>query len=598
VTGAETAVQAEARAVALAPAAPPAAIAPTDQVALLRLARSLVAHRLGVPLDGKIPAMSTELLRRTDRVFVTLWVDGRMRGCHGASDGAFHQNLLKATRKTLDAGAATPLSRGDYERLRIEVDVLGAPAPFRACTPEEVDEAVEPGIHGLVAESAGKRALFRSSVAITHNLRSDELVRRLCEKGGLPAEGFARGEVELSRFRSIAFIEAPGAGHGAQELFRGNRVIGPGDWSRERITTAICAGAEYIARAQRADGGFVYEYDPATNQYAQDDNLVRQLATVWLVAQLSRRDDTVRSRETLGRALPYVLERRRRLPGPGGLFAVCDDGGEAWLGSIAFALLALVAADAPELRRAAEDLADTILSLQRADGGFDTELPAATQAKHENFFPGEAMLALMHLHARYPQPRYVTALQRALPYYRAHFRRQPSTAFVAWQMAAYANLFRFTGDRDHADFVFELADFIVPQQHVGPNVPYSDYVGGYRARRAPGVPSATFNEGVLEAYDIAKRVDDRERAAWYQRAGLLAALFTLRLQFTGANTYYLEHADRALGAFRASLVDSALRIDHTQHALNSLLKAERLLFPAVSAASRRGTAEPERAASA
>jgi len=529
-------------------------------------------------------------------VFVRLWVAGGLRGGRSDTCGAFHQNLLKATRKTLEAGTATPLSRGDYERLRIEVDVLAPPSPFRGRTPQDVDEAVEPGIHGLIAESAGKRALFRSSVAITQNLRSDELIRRLCAKGGLPADEFARGEMTLSRFRSIAFIEAAGVGQGVQELLRANRVIGPADWSREGITTALRAGAEYIASAQRADGGFVYEYDPARNQYARDDNLVRQLATVWLVAQLSRRDDTARSRETLRRALPYVLERTRRLSGPDGPLAVCD-GGDAWLGSIAFALLALVTVDDPEHRRTAEDLADTILSLQRADGGFDTELPAATRARHEDFFPGEAMLALMHLHARYPQPRYVAALQRALPYYRAHFRRQPSTAFVAWQMAAYSNLFRATGDRDHADFVFELADFIVPQQHVGPDVPYPDYVGGYRARRAPGVPSATYNEGVLEAYDIARRVDDRERAARYYRAGLLAALFTLRLQFTGANTYYLEHADRALGAFRASLVDSALRIDHTQHALNSLLKAERLLFPVVGGASRRATAEPAHSAS-
>ena len=52
----------------------------------------------------------------------------------------------------------------------------------------------------------------------------------------------------------------------------------------------------------------------------------------------------------------------------------------------------------------------------------------------------------------------------------------------------------------------------------------------------------------------------------------------LRLQFTEENTYYVEHPDRVLGAFRASLADSTLRIDHTQHALSSLLKAERYLL--------------------
>jgi hypothetical protein len=92
------------------------------------------------------------------------------------------------------------------------------------------------------------------------------------------------------------------------------------------------------------------------------------------------------------------------------------------------------------------------------------------------------------------------------------------------------------------------------------------------------VSSATYNEGVLEAYDLARQTGDRERAARYQRAALLGALFTLRLQFTRENAYYIAHADRVLGAFRASLADSTLRIDHTQHALNSLLKAERYFF--------------------
>jgi hypothetical protein len=145
-------------------------------------------------------------------------------------------------------------------------------------------------------------------------------------------------------------------------------------------------------------------------------------------------------------------------------------------------------------------------------------------------------------------------------------------------MAAYAHLFRLTRDRQYADFVFELADAILSIQYVGPAVPYPDYAGGYRSHRVPGVSSATYNEGVLEAYDLARHTGDRERAARYQRAALLGALFTLRLQFIRENAYYIAHADRVLGAFRASLADSTLRIDHTQHALNSLLKAERYFF--------------------
>jgi AmmeMemoRadiSam system protein A len=556
--------------------APPPAVAPVDQLALLRLARSAVARQLGVPPGGTIPRMSPSLLQRTETVFVTLWVDGAMRGCRGADGRVLCQNTLEAARRTLEDDRVAPLHRDELDRLRIEIDVLGAPARVPASTPEEAQTLIEPGIHGVLAEKDGRRAIFRSSVAITRNWRVEELMRRLCEKGGWAPEAYRDGEVELSRFRSTAFIESA-HGDGVHELVRGHRPIVATDWSRDRVTRAIRDGADYLARAQRPDGGFAYEYDPARGTYSSSDHVVRQLATMWLVAQLSRRGDTARCRDVLARALPYIRSRLHRLP-PRDLLVVSDKIDGAPLGGTAFALLTLVAAEDDALRDEARDLADAILSLQRPDGGFHTEFPGATRADLEDFYPGEAMLALMLLHARYPDPRYPESLRHALPYYRAHFRRQPSSAFVAWQMAAYAHLYRVTGEREYADFVFELADAIVPHQYVGAAVPYPDYVGGYRGGIGPGVPSATYNEGVLEALDVAKRTGDRERMARYQRAGLLAALFTLRLQLTEDSAYYVANPERALGAFRASLVDGALRIDHTQHALNSFLKAERHLF--------------------
>jgi AMMECR1 domain-containing protein len=561
------------------PVGPPPALTPSDQLALLRLTRGAVAHRLGLPVDRMMPPMSPALFERTDPVFVAFWVDGRMRGCRGAAGGPLHQRTLIATRKTLEDDRVEPLSRGDFDRLRIEIDVIGQPEPVPARTVQQFDHAIEPGIHGIVAERDGQRTVFRSSVAITKNWSVEELVRRLCEKGGWAPDAYLSGGMQFSRFRSTAFIESA-QGDGAQQLLRANCPIGPAHWTRERLSSAIEDGANYLFRAQRSDGGFVYEYDPAKDESSPADNIVRQLATMWVVASLSRRYETISSRETLNRALLFLRARMRRAASPhGDLLVVSDDADVAPLGAVAFALLTLVATEDHGFKGTAENLAEAILSLQRADGGFDTEFPAAIRPEAEDFFPGEAMLALMHLHARYPDPRYPEALRRALPYYRAHFRRRRSAAFVAWQMAAYAHLFRFTGESDYADFVFELADSILPLQHVGADVPYPDYVGGYRARRFPGVPSATYNEGVLEAYDVAKRRGDRERAARYYRAALLAALFTLRLQFTYDNSYYVGHPDRVLGAFRASLADSALRIDHTQHALNSLLKAERYLFP-------------------
>ena len=534
---------------ALPEVAPPAPIDRADQLALLRLARAAIARHLGVPLADGMPPASPSLLQRTDPVFVAFWVDGSMRGCRTASGESLLRNTLIATRRTLEDARFDRLGRDDLDRLRIEIDVLDPSGPFRARRLPHFAPAIEPGIHGIIAERDGRRALFKSSVGIIKNWNVEELIPRLCEKGGWAPEAYRRRDVRFSRFRSTAFIETSG-GDGTQELLR----------------------------AQRSDGGFVYEYAPATAEYATGDNIVRQIATAWVLAALERRSGTARHRAALTRALDFISGKTRRAAPHSSALVVADDPDVAQLGTVAFGLLTVVTAGDDALRATAGRYADAILSLQQPDGRFHTHFPPATQPEAEDFYPGEAMLALMHLHMRDPDSRYPEALRRAFPYYREHFRRRRSTAFVAWQMAAYAHLFRLTRERQYADFVFEMADAILSIQHVGPAVPYPDYVGGYRSLRVPGVSSATYNEGVLEAYDLARQTGDRERAARYQRAALLGALFTLRLQFSQENAYYIAHADRVLGAFRASLADSTLRIDHTQHALNSLLKAERYFF--------------------
>ena len=565
------------------PVEPPPLLHPSEQSSLLRLARAAVAHQLDAPAADAKPAMGPSLLGRTEPAFVSFWVDGRMRGCRGAGGGRpLVQSVLAATQEALVDERVEPVRRDEVERLRIEIDVLGPSTPFHARRRWQLERAIEPGIHGLSGRRGAQHALFKSSVAITRNWSVEELARQLADKGGWGARRALRRGVQLARFQSTAFIESP-AGDRVLPLLRANVPLGYADWSRERLCRAIDDGAGYLLRAQRPDGGFAYEYAPATDDFASNDNLVRQVATAWVVATLARRDGSADRRDSLARALAFIRERTRRLPLHRNGLVVSDEPDGADLGSVAFAVLTLVAAGDSGLTATAERFGEAILSLQRPDGAFHTRFPGTTQPEAEDFFPGEAMLALMHLHATRPDPRYPEALHRALPYYRDLFRRRRSSAFVAWQIAAYAHLFRFTGAREAAEFAFELTDAILPLQYVGTDVPYPDYVGSYRSLRMPGIASATVNEGVLEAYDLARRVGDRERAARYHRAAVLAALFTLRLQFTPDNAYFVVRPDRALGGFRATLADSSLRIDHTQHALNSLLKAERYLFAASAA---------------
>jgi len=545
-----------------------------EKRSLLHLARTVVTHHLGGERNGTMPVSAPRLLHRTEPVFVTFWVDGKMRGCRGEGGGSLFHNTVLAAQRTLRDQRVVPLGANEVSRLRIELDVLGPTSRVRARRLKRFVEVIEPGIHGVMVEKEGRRALFKSATAITKNWKVGELIPQLCEKGGWPRKAYRRPGIRFSRFCSTSFIEGEG-GLAVCDLLRANRLVSARDWSPDRIAEAIREGAEFLVRAQRADGGFAYQYAPAEGRYAPEDNVVRQVATTWLMVKLAHRFGDARYWAAARRSLAFVQGKAR--PGPAGANSalVDGDGGEVTLGATAFGLLTVASAEDDGLLALGQRLAEAILRLQQPNGRFLAYFPPSTRADGQDFYPGEAMLALMTFHARHPDPRYPEALRRAFAHYRDYFRRERPSAFPPWQMAAYAQLYRLTRERDYAEFVFEMADWMLPRQYTGVNAPYPDYVGGYAGGRVPGIPSATYNEGVLEAYDLACQLAERERAALYQRAALTAVLFTLRLQFTKDNSFYVEHAERVWGGFRASLADSTMRIDHTQHAVNSLLKAER-----------------------
>jgi hypothetical protein len=357
--------------------------------------------------------LSATASRRRDPVSVAFWIDGTLRSRSRSAGATLRENMLRATVGAVN-GASIPVRPQELTSMRIEIDVLGVPRRFGARTAAEFEQALEPGIHGVAAARDGHRSWVASSVAITRNLRTHELLSRLCEEGGWPPDAYVRGDVRLSRFRSRAFIDSSSI-DAAHELLRGNCPIGAEDWSRERVARAIDDAARYLTREQRSDGAFTYGYDASRSAELEGDHIVRQLATMWIVAEVGARPAGGACRAVIQRALPYITARLRHDSVHRRSLAVSEHGGPGLLASSAFALLALVATGEPALGAAARGLAEGILALQRPDGGFHTEFPGVTRREQEDFSPGEALLALMALHARDPDRRYAESVRRALP---------------------------------------------------------------------------------------------------------------------------------------------------------------------------------------
>jgi AmmeMemoRadiSam system protein A len=145
-------------------------------------------------------AGDTEALVEKRDAFVTVTVNGRLRGCLGTLGK--HEPLLDAVGR-LGYEAATadprfpPLRREELDGLEVEVSVLGDFHPVRSLA------EVVPGRHGVLVSLGGARGLLLPQVAERTGWDAATFVTRAMEKAGIPPERI--GEVSLEVFEADHF---------------------------------------------------------------------------------------------------------------------------------------------------------------------------------------------------------------------------------------------------------------------------------------------------------------------------------------------------------------------------------------------------------
>lgn len=165
---------------------------------LLRIARRSLEEALGIePADApkdegadSEDISSAEWLRAPGASFVTLTEDGRLRGCIGtltahqplahdvaehAVDAAFHDPRFPAVRPW------------EYPLLDVEVSVLGPPHTIASTSRKAVEDALTPGLDGLILGDATHRATYLPQVW-DQLPDPHDFVDQLLAKAGLPQD--------------------------------------------------------------------------------------------------------------------------------------------------------------------------------------------------------------------------------------------------------------------------------------------------------------------------------------------------------------------------------------------------------------------------
>lgn len=176
--------------------------APGRPASLIRLALESIAYGLTkgseLPVD---PADHPEAWRRPGACFVTLRIDGRLRGCTGC---------LEATRPLVVDVAANaysaafrdprfaPVAREEYSLLNAKVSVLSPPEDLRVASEAELLAQLRPGIHGLILQKGQQRATFLPAVWEIIS-EPTEFLDALREKARLPS-GYWSPSLRFARY--------------------------------------------------------------------------------------------------------------------------------------------------------------------------------------------------------------------------------------------------------------------------------------------------------------------------------------------------------------------------------------------------------------
>lgn len=169
-----------------------------ELISLARAAAAVVARGERDPGPGPAPAG----LERLGAAFVTLRVEGALRGCIGTFEprdalwNTVHEMAIAAASRDPRFPA---LRARELPALGVDVSVL---TPARRVTdPEEI----ELGRHGLEIRRAGRRGLLLPQVATDHALDRETFLAETCRKAGLPATAWREPETEIWAFEAEVF---------------------------------------------------------------------------------------------------------------------------------------------------------------------------------------------------------------------------------------------------------------------------------------------------------------------------------------------------------------------------------------------------------
>lgn len=174
---------------------------------LLELARKTLNHRVA---KGEKPgAPEDPALENKAATFVTLRVDGKLRGCIGNLEpvGALWEGIRdNAVNAALNDHRFSPLSPEELQRAHLDISILSKPEHLDYETTEDLLEKLRPGVDGVILRDGRQGATFLPQVW-TQLPEPEKFLDHLCQKAGLPRGIWREKKLDVKVYQVQCFEE-------------------------------------------------------------------------------------------------------------------------------------------------------------------------------------------------------------------------------------------------------------------------------------------------------------------------------------------------------------------------------------------------------
>lgn len=346
------------------------------------------------------------------------------------------------------------------------------------------------------------------------------------------------------------------------------------------VEACVRYGGDWIEYSQKWDGSFYYIYYPEEDTYSTANNILRHAGTVYSVLLLYEYTQELRYLRVGYKGIGFLLRHLGQVDEETSFIKYND---KVKLGGAALCLLCLTKykelTDTPYFDEVMVKMGNFLLYMQKENGWFESTY--YYEGDYVNYFnssiyPGEAMLALARLYQTTAEEKYLEALDLAYSYYSnlATFNWR-NMAFVPWTTSAFAEAYHFEENADYADFALAMSDFVLGYQISEDTYDEQDHnlKGGFGSE--PSVNTASYMEGLGDAYKLALKLNYSQKIEDYREALIWGAEWILSLQYRHKKIEDLTCPRRAFGGFHHSFKGegwSDIRVDYTQHSISALLR--------------------------